>query len=174
MVSTLDRLLRVTTSEIVSIVSVALPTLGAVLSAIASFVGVLPGSDRRLHRLISLHNEMPEGQGKSALEEAVNHLAVRTARRVVSTRVERQQQRRKVDAGKVIGNVIAILIGGGLAWGFWFLGTLPPWPFLQWTLWVIGILVTLFTTLVVTGMSVFKDEDAPAQAADGTDQNAAG
>lgn len=173
MVSSLGRLAPVTTSEIVSIVSVALPTLGAVLSAIASFAGVLPGAERRLHRLISIHNDMPEGPGKSALEEAVNHLALRTARRVVSTPVERQQQRRKVDAGKVTGNIIAILIGGGLAWGFWFLGTLPPWPFLQWTLWIIGILVTLFTTLVVTGLGVFKDEDAPAPAADG-DRNAAG
>jgi cation transporter-like permease len=170
----MDRLLRVTTSEIVSIVSVALPTMGAVLSAIASFVGVLPGTERRLHRLVSIHNDMPAGEGKSALEEAVNHLAVRTARRVVSTRVERQQQRRKVDAGKLIGIIIVILVGGGLAWGFWLLGTSAPWPFLQWTLWVIGILVTLFTTLVVTGMSVFKDDDEPARAVDDARQDAAG
>jgi hypothetical protein len=164
----------------VSILSVGLPALGAVVSAIVSFLGVLPGSERRLHRLVSIHNEMPAGAGKAALEDAVNHLAVRTARRVVSTRGERQEdrKRRKVDGGKVFAIVFFVLVGGGAAWLFWLLGSLAPWPFLQWTLWVIAILMTLVTTFFVTvggGLTnVFQDEEGPAQAADGTDRDATG
>jgi hypothetical protein len=145
----------------VSILSVALPATGALLSAIVSFIGVLPGAERRLHRLVSIHNEMPAGEGKAALEDAVNHLALRTARRVVSTRSEKQQARKKLDAGNVIGVLIVVLGGGGLAWVLWLLGSLTPWLILQWTLWVIGILVTLFSTLVVSTMTVFQDDPAP-------------
>ncbi len=146
----------------VSILSVGLPAIGAILSAIISFVGVLPGAERRLHRLVSIHNEMPAGEGKAALEDAVNELAVRTARRVVSTRAERQE-RRQLDGGKVGFAIFFVLVGGGLAWGIWFLGSLVhALPVLQWTLWVIAILVTLFTTFFVTvgGLTdLYKDEE---------------
>jgi len=135
----------VITSEMVSILSVGLPAIGALVSAIVSFIGVLPGSERRLHRLVSIHNEMPAGEGKAALEDAVNELAVRTARRVVSTRAERQE-RRKLDGGKVGFAIFIVLVGGGVAWGIWFLGSLAhALAVLQWTLWVIAILVTLVT-----------------------------
>ncbi|MFE7508844.1 hypothetical protein [Promicromonospora sp. NPDC057488] len=147
------------TSEMVSILSVGLPALGAVLSAVVSFVGVLPGAERRLHRLVAIHRDMPEGEGKDALEDALNQLAVRTARRAVSGREERQRERRKVDAGGVIGVVIVVLIGGGAAWGLWLLGTLPVWPVLRWTLWVLAILLTLVTTFFVSGMPILKEED---------------
>ena len=134
----------------VSILSVGLPAIGAILSAIISFVGVLPGAERRLHRLVSIHNEMPAGEGKAALADAVNELAVRTARRVVSTRDERRE-RRKLDGGKVGFAIFFVLVGGGVAWGIWFLGSLAhALPVLQWTLWVIAILVTLVTTFFVT------------------------
>jgi hypothetical protein len=160
----------VTTSELVSILSVGLPAIGALVSAVVSFVGVLPGTDRRLHRLVSIHNEMPPGEGRAALEDAVNELAVRAARRVVATRGERRRDRRKVDAGKVLGVVIVVLVGGGAAWGLYELGRLAtPFPVLQWTLWVIGILVTLCTTLIVTvgGMTdVFEDEPKGEKADD--------
>ena len=151
------------TSELVSILSVGLPAIGAVVSAIVSFLGVLPGTERRLHRLVSIHNEMPPGEGRAALEDAVNQLAVRTAHRVVSTRGERQRERRKLDAGKVIAVIMVVLIGGGAAWGLFQLGLLvASLPFLQWTFWVLGILVTLVTTLFVTvgGMTdVFQDPE---------------
>jgi 4-hydroxybenzoate polyprenyltransferase len=59
--------------------------------------------------------------------------------------------------------IFLVLVGGGLAWGFWFLGSLAhALPVLQWTLWVIAILVTLFTTLFVTvgGLTdLYKDEE---------------
>ncbi|PUB31886.1 hypothetical protein C8K30_101403 [Promicromonospora sp. AC04] len=130
----------------VSILSVGLPAIGALVSAIVSFIGVLPGSERRLHRLVSIHNEMPTGEGKAALEDAVNELAVRTARRVVSTGAERRE-RRKLDGGKVGFAIFTVLVGGGVAWGIWFLGSLAhALPVLQWTLWVIATLVTLVTT----------------------------
>ena len=142
-----------------SILSVGLPALGAVLSAVVSFVGVLPGAERRLHRLVAIHRDMPEGEGKDALEDALNQLAVRMARRALSDREERQRQRRKVDAGGVVGVVIIVLIGGGAAWGLWLLGTLPVWPVLRWTLWVLAILLTLVTTFFVSGVPIFKDEN---------------
>jgi hypothetical protein len=48
----------------------------------------------------------------------------------------------------------------------------------QWTLWVIGILVTIFTMLMVTvgGMmaNVFKDEGEPAPAVDDAQPDAEG
>ncbi|MFI9489470.1 hypothetical protein ACIG47_23990 [Promicromonospora sp. NPDC052451] len=150
------------TSEMVSILSVGLPAVGALVSALVSFLGVLPGTERRLHRLVAIHRDMPDGHGKAALEDALNELAVRTARRAVSGRVDRRPQRprRRVDGAKVTMVVIVVLVGGGLAWFFWWLGTLAPWAFLQWTLWVVAALVTVFTTFVVTLDNVFKDDDA--------------
>ncbi len=156
----------------VSILSVGLPALGAVLSAVVSFVGVLPGAERRLHRLVAIHRDMPEGEGKDALEDALNQLAVRMARRAVTDREERQRHRRKVDAGGVVGVVIIVLIGGGAAWGLWLLGTLPVWPVLRWTLWVLAILLTLVTTFFVTGVPIFKDENGQPRRATRTDRDA--
>ncbi|MFC8800186.1 hypothetical protein ACFT2C_20825 [Promicromonospora sp. NPDC057138] len=151
------------TSEMVSILSVGLPALGALVSAIVSFLGILPGTERRLHRLVSIHNEMPVGEGKAALEEAVNELAVRTARRVVAPSAERKRERKQLDGGKVGFAIFFVLVGGGVAWGIWFLGSLAhALPVLQWTLWVIAILVTLFTTFFVTvgGLTdLYKDEE---------------
>ena len=68
----------------VSILSVGLPALGAVLSAIGSFIGARPGGERRLHRLVSVHKDMPAGEGRAALEDAINKLAVGIAHRAVS------------------------------------------------------------------------------------------
>lgn len=151
----------------VTLVSVGLPAVGAVVSAIVSFLGILPGTERRLHRLVAIHRDMPDGEGKAALEDALNQLAVRTARRAVTGRVDRRPQRarRRLDGVKVTMVVLVVLVGGGLAWFFWWLGTLAPWDFLQWTLWVIAILVTLFTTFVVSLDNVFKDEPATEPAA---------
>ncbi|MFJ3404087.1 hypothetical protein [Promicromonospora sp. NPDC090134] len=147
-------------SEMVSILSVGLPALGAVVSAFAAFLGVVPGTDRKLHRLVTIHRDMPAGEGRDALEDSINELAVRAARRAVGTRTTaKQRPRRRLDAGKVIGAIMIVGVGGGIAWVFWWLGSLAPWPFLQWTLWVVAILVTLFTTFVVTLDNVFKDED---------------
>lgn len=147
----------------VSILSVGLPALGAVVSAFAAFLGVVPGTDRKLHRLVTIHRDMPEGEGKDALADSINELALRAAHRATGTRTTAEQRpRRRLDAGKVIGAIFIVLIGGGIAWFFWWLGTLAPWPFLQWVLWVVAILVTLFTTFVVTLDNVFKDEDADA------------
>ncbi|WP_285105284.1 hypothetical protein [Promicromonospora sp. MEB111] len=151
------------TSEMVSILSVGLPALGAVVSAFAAFLGVVPGTDRKLHRLVTIHRDMPEGEGKEALEDALNELATRAARRAVGSRVSKQRPRRKLDAGKVIGAILIVLVGGGIAWVFWWLGSLAPWAWLQWTLWVIAILVTLFTTFVVTLDNVFQDDADAAQ-----------
>lgn len=147
----------------VSILSVGLPALGAVVSAFAAFLGVVPGTDRKLHRLVTIHRDMPEGEGKDALADSINELALRAAHRATGTRTAaKQRPRRRLDAGKVIGAIFIVLIGGGIAWFFWWLGTLAPWPFLQWVLWVVAILVTLFTTFIVTLDNVFKDEDADA------------
>ncbi|MFI2363111.1 hypothetical protein [Promicromonospora sp. NPDC019610] len=158
------------TSEMVSILSVGLPAIGAVVSAFAAFLGVVPGTDRKLARLVTIHRDMPEGEGKEALEKAVNELATRAARRAVGARVTKDRPRRKLDAGKVIGAVLIVLVGGGLAWLFWWLGSLIPFAPLQWTLWVIAILVTLFTTFVVTLDDVFQDD---AEAAERKTQRAA-
>ncbi len=144
----------------VSILSVGLPALGAVVSAFAAFLGVVPGTDRKLHRLVTIHRDMPAGEGRDALEDSINELAVRAARRAVGGRTTaRQRPRRRLDAGKVIGTIMIVAVGGGIAWVFWWLGSLAPWPFLQWTLWIVAILVTLFTTFVATLDNVFKDED---------------
>ncbi|MGW2095847.1 hypothetical protein [Promicromonospora sukumoe] len=151
------------TSEMVSILSVGLPALGAVVSAFAAFLGVVPGTDRKLHRLVTIHRDMPEGEGKDALADSINELALRAAHRATGTRTTAQQRpRRRLDAGKVIGAIMIVVIGGGIAWFLWWLGSLIPVPFLQWVLWVVAILVTLFTTFVVTLDNVFKDENADA------------
>ncbi|MFI2485582.1 hypothetical protein ACH47X_01675 [Promicromonospora kroppenstedtii] len=158
------------TSEMVSILSVGLPALGAVVSAFAAFLGVVPGTDRKLHRLVTIHRDMPAGEGRDALEDSINELAVRAARRAVGGRTTaKQRPRRRLDAGKVIGAIMIVVVGGGIAWVFWWLGSLIPLPFLQWVLWVIAILVTLFTTFVVTLDNVFKDENG-----DRTDRSAKG
>lgn len=150
----------------VSILSLGLPVLGAVVSAIVSFLGVLPSTDRRLHRLVGIHNEMPPGEGKTALEDAVNELAVRTARRVVAPRAERERERKQLDGEKVAFVIFFVLVGGGVAWGIWFLGSLADaLPVLQWTLWGIAALVTLVTTLFVTVgglMDLYKDPQKDA------------
>lgn len=145
----------------VSILSLGLPALGAVVSAIVSFLGVLPRTDRRLHRLVSIHRDMPEGEGKAALEDALNQLAVRAARRAISDRAGRRAQRprRRLDGFKVTMMTLTVLIGGGLAWLFWWLGSLIPWALLQWPLWILAAIVFLLTTFVVTSGDVFKDED---------------
>ncbi|MFI8524967.1 hypothetical protein ACIGB8_11000 [Promicromonospora sukumoe] len=162
------------TSEMVSILSVGLPALGAVVSAFAAFLGVVPGTDRKLHRLVTIHRDMPEGEGKDALADSINELALRAAHRATGTRTTaKQRPRRRLDAGKVIGAIMIVVIGGGIAWFLWWLGSLIPVPFLQWVLWIIAILVTLFTTFVVTLDNVFKDEDEDADASKRTSRRAA-
>jgi hypothetical protein len=160
-----DRLCAVITSEMVSILSVGLPALGAALSAIASFIGARPGGERRLHRLVVMHKDMPAGEGRDALEDAINQLAVGIARRAVTSRESRRAQRphRKVDRFELTMIIITILIGGGLTWFFWWLGSLAPWPLLQWPLWIIAILISLVVTLVVMTGDVFKEQNADRQ-----------
>jgi len=117
--------------------------LGALPTATAALRALVPAERnslvRHIRRLSALREHLPDGPGREALDQTLDHLGSELAYKVD------RRARRRVKGVSVAALVVIVVVAGGAAWALW-----------AWGLWakVLAVLLAVLSALLVLGGSL--------------------
>lgn len=98
-------------SSPIALILGALPTLVAVLKAVGW--SERRGVASRLHRILEMREKLPEGAGRTALDQTAGRLAQQLAY------LEDRRLRRRLDGANLAAIVVVLAVGAGLTYLLW-------------------------------------------------------